>query len=47
MNAELVYSILKGVTRFSKVFFEADGLENPDFFAKATEKLIPKLINNN
>jgi|LauGreDrversion4_2_1035121.scaffolds.fasta_scaffold418915_1 hypothetical protein len=41
MNAELVFSILKGVTRFSKVFFEAEGLENPEFFAVATGKLIP------
>lgn len=47
MNAELVYSILKGVTKFAKVFFDADGLDNPEFFAIATDKIIPKLINNN
>jgi hypothetical protein len=45
MNAELVFSILKGVTKFAKVDFDADGLSNPEFFSEVTGKIVPDRDN--
>lgn len=49
MNAELVYSILKGVTLFSNVTFQTDSSEiaNPDFFRVTVKEIVPKIVGSN
>lgn len=48
LNAELVYSILKGVTMFSQVTFKVDNdvVENEAFFRVTTGEIKPKLSGN-
>ena len=43
LNIELVYSILKGITKFSKVCFENPDTVNQSFFTKTMQEVVPEI----
>lgn len=48
LNAELVFSILKGITKFSQVSFKDDvDVANQEFFKKTAKEVIPKINGDN